>query len=73
MTSPPADPRGVLDTGVSTFGGATGTRTPDLLHAMQALFQLSYSPARRRSIAGEGARPDPPTRCLATGCVTIGG
>jgi hypothetical protein len=26
-------------------GGATGIRTPDLLHAMQALCQLSYSPA----------------------------
>jgi hypothetical protein len=26
-------------------GGATGIRTPDLLHAMQALYQLSYSPA----------------------------
>ena len=24
--------------------GAEGTRTPDLLHAMQALSQLSYSP-----------------------------
>ncbi len=24
--------------------GATGIRTPDLLHAMQALYQLSYSP-----------------------------
>ena len=26
------------------FGGATGIRTLDLLHAMQALYQLSYSP-----------------------------
>jgi hypothetical protein len=25
-----------------------GIRTPDLLHAMQALYQLSYSPSRRR-------------------------
>ena len=25
-------------------GGAEGVRTPDLLHAMQALSQLSYSP-----------------------------
>jgi hypothetical protein len=24
-----------------------GIRTPDLLHAMQALYQLSYSPSRR--------------------------
>jgi hypothetical protein len=28
-----------------TGGGARGARTPDLLHAMQALFQLSYGPA----------------------------
>jgi hypothetical protein len=27
-----------------TWGGAKGSRTPDLLHAMQALYQLSYSP-----------------------------
>ncbi len=26
-------------------GGAMGIRTPDLLHAMQALYQLSYSPS----------------------------
>ena len=25
--------------------GAKGTRTPGLLHAMQALYQLSYSPS----------------------------
>ena len=25
--------------------GAKGIRTPDLLHAMQALYQLSYSPS----------------------------
>jgi hypothetical protein len=31
-------------------GGAEGDRTPDLLHAMQALFQLSYSPMRGRII-----------------------
>ena len=28
------------------WGGAKGTRTPGLLHAMQALYQLSYSPSR---------------------------
>ncbi len=28
------------------FGGAKGDRTPDLLHAMQALSQLSYSPGK---------------------------
>ena len=29
-------------------GGATGARTPDLLHAMQMLSQLSYRPSRGR-------------------------
>ena len=29
----------------SQVGGATGARTPDLLHAMQMLSQLSYRPA----------------------------
>ena len=28
-------------------GGAKGDRTPDLLHAMQALSQLSYGPGTR--------------------------
>lgn len=28
----------------STIGGAKEDRTPDLLHAMQALSQLSYGP-----------------------------
>jgi hypothetical protein len=27
-----------------------GIRTPDLLHAMQALYQLSYSPIRRAAL-----------------------
>src|SRR5205823_3308059 len=35
------------------FGGAEGDRTPDLLSAIQALSQLSYSP--RTGCAGSGA------------------
>ncbi len=31
----------------SNFGGAKRDRTADLLHAMQALSQLSYSPTMR--------------------------
>ena len=43
---------------VGSNGGATGTRTPDLLHAMQTLSQLSYSPVPGGSIAEGGwARP----------------
>ena len=34
-----------------TGGGAEGTRTPDLLSAIQALYQLSYSPAYTRLLA----------------------
>ena len=30
--------------------GAKGTRTPGLLHAMQALYQLSYSPSAVTSV-----------------------
>ena len=29
------------------IGGTTGDRTPDLLHAMQALSQLSYGPNKK--------------------------
>ncbi len=36
--------------------GARGTRTPDLLGAIQALSQLSYSPERRRP-REEGLNP----------------
>ena len=37
-------------------GGAKGTRTPGLLHAMQALYQLSYSPSAVAS-AADSATP----------------
>jgi hypothetical protein len=30
----------------SEIGGAKRSRTADLLHAMQALYQLSYSPTK---------------------------
>ena len=31
---------------LTTDGGAEGVRTPDLLNAIQALYQLSYDPIR---------------------------
>jgi hypothetical protein len=34
---------------IKTVGGAKGDRTPDLLHAMQALSQLSYGPVSKAS------------------------
>jgi hypothetical protein len=51
------------------FGyGARGTRTPDLLGAIQALSQLSYSPEEPTvypgfaAVQGYGNVPDPPIR-----------
>jgi hypothetical protein len=35
-------------------GGDEGTRTPDLLHAKQALYQLSYIPKVGRSVTPGG-------------------
>ena len=32
------------------FGGGTRDRTADLLHAMQALSQLSYTPDKSRAL-----------------------
>ena len=39
------------------FGGARRDRTADLLHAMQALSQLSYSPRKEAHIIGTDACP----------------
>ena len=39
-----------LDDGDVCFGGARRDRTADLLHAMQALSQLSYSPRLKMAI-----------------------
>ena len=57
----PADLSGRLDkkkagritTGLSN-GGARRDRTADLLHAMQALSQLSYGPISRHSLLASG-------------------
>ena len=38
-------------TSVPAADGARGTRTPDLLGAIQALFQLSYGPAEAASVS----------------------
>src|SRR5215210_3588829 len=40
-------------------GGATGTRTPDLLHAMQTLSQLSYGPEPEREYTSGTLRLGP--------------
>ncbi len=37
-----------LDRIAGSFGGAKRDRTADLLHAMQALSQLSYSPYKNK-------------------------
>ena len=46
-THPPPAGEGWMVGCARVDGGATGTRTPDPLHAMQVLFQLSYSPTER--------------------------
>jgi hypothetical protein len=51
---------------IEKIGGARRDRTADLLHAMQALSQLSYGPTerhakvrkRRRAVKKEQARPN---------------
>jgi hypothetical protein len=40
--------RGVEGRRYGFVGGAKGARTPDLLNAIQTLFQLSYSPTPER-------------------------
>lgn len=54
---PPPHGRGgrVCGTGQGA-GGATGVRTPDLLNAIQTLFQLSYSPIRPEAEYSAGER-----------------
>jgi hypothetical protein len=43
----PQSPQSTKDLVLQVFDGASRTRTGDLLGAIQALSQLSYSPARR--------------------------
>src|SRR5436190_23630397 len=40
--------------GRTPIGGPEGNRTPDLLAASQALYQLSYGPRREPSLTGGG-------------------
>ena len=47
FSSPVARLNLVLDDLIhETLGGAMGIRTPDLLNAIEALYQLSYDPKR---------------------------
>jgi hypothetical protein len=38
---------GISAVSFKVYGGDKGDRTPDLLHAMQALSQLSYAPMKK--------------------------
>ena len=46
MTTPPVQSKPLLGLIQETLGGAMGIRTPDLLNAIEALYQLSYDPKR---------------------------
>src|SRR5215471_11395652 len=48
--------------------GAKGTRTPGLLHAMQALYQLSYSPS-----ASPGHPAEAPRQCTRNRLLLVAG
>ena len=61
MNEPPAARRGVRSSACRQgVGGATGTRTPDLLNAIQTLSQLSYSPTPEREYSARGTGDRPP-------------
>ena len=48
-------------------GGAMESRTPDLLHAMQALYQLSYDPEDGKlSKDGRACKGEKPRPALGT-------
>src|SRR3972149_6172306 len=49
----------------SSFGGDKRDRTADLLHAMQALSQLSYTPVSRKSAHYIDAHPACKAQCMA--------
>ena len=64
---PPQDPESCASTNSATRAyGAEGSRTPDLLNAIQALSQLSYSPGKsdpncqRSERGGRDSNPRPP-------------
>jgi hypothetical protein len=48
----------IVGLGGRKFGGAKGARTPDLLNAIQTLFQLSYSPMPDAKDSTDRARID---------------
>ena len=52
------------------IGGEDGVRTRDLLHAMQALSQLSYIPVNRETEMVGRAGVEPATRALSGLCST---
>ena len=52
--------------GLRFRSGAKGNRTPDLFHAMEALYQLSYSPEGTPTVAPAVAGPETTFRPAAT-------
>ena len=57
--SPPA----IWDLWLQTLSGAMGIRTPDLLNAIEALYQLSYDPETSNPIAPSSLSQGKPLAC----------
>ena len=49
--------------GLQTSSGAMGIRTPDLLNAIEALYQLSYDPETTNHIEGFSVSQGKPLAC----------
>ena len=62
--SPQLSAKPLRERAVAESGGAGGNRTRDLLNAIQALSQLSYSPTRRRKLPPGRMGVKGPRECL---------
>ena len=54
---------GIYALWLQTLSGAMGIRTPDLLNAIEALYQLSYDPGTKNYIPAVGFSQGKPLAC----------